>query len=662
MLYASSKKRSSRKARKTIDIRQNKFSKGYISTIDDSRRPQDSLSDMTNMELVQDNVVRPRPPLAEYGTQPTLPVVGRGHFRQDGERYLLWAMNDSGTGKLYKQKDGGAYTLLGGTYDETADWLSCVQSKDYAYIFNGVDRLSYLNIDTDAIVTYTALTTPTISSVTYTGTAASEVHYYKVCAYGASGGLTAASATVSDNLARPRNSWVENTDYIDITWGAVGSALGYTIFYSSDNITFYELYSTTAVTWRDLGTIEPNPYNIAPDFDASAGQIFTHMYADSKNGQIYGVTTDNQLHWSAGGSIPGSAKFSPDLGGGWVPIDENGDTELNYVTGFRNGKGDPVITVSARGAAGKGKLYHVAFETLTVGDQILVFANVYEANGQSGTYAPRATIRSNDDLVYPTGLEFRSTGTSQNIVNILTTRRIDQVIEDDTNNISLAYLHKAVGVEFQDKLYFALPVGSTSNNEIWYLDRSRKNAWILRWTVAAMDMWLYEDNSGQTHFCVLVDNEVLEFTRAGAQPHQDNGVSWRSRVAFETLVWDDGGYIMGKIRRMYAKLLYPKGTVYSNTTGLDRTGAISSTGSDSFTVTTTPTSWGIWQYGATHQYGEDPGVVNTYGKSVAMLEIKPKGLINQLSWEVTADTAGSDYILSGVRTKGFALDDQVLRG
>ena len=657
MPYVASKKRSSRKSRKVIDIRQNKFSKGYISTIDDSRRPTDSLSDMLNMELVKDNVVRPRPPLAPYGTQPSLTVIGRGQFRQNSERYLLWAMNDSGTGKLYKQKDGGAYTVYAdadNSYDSSA-WLSCVQNKNKVYPFNGVNALSYINLSTDAIVKYTALSTPTITSVTYSGTAGTETHYYRVSASNEAG-ESIASASSSDNLAKARNSWVENTDFIDVVWPAVSGAVSYTVYYSGDNITFYELYSTTALSFRDLGTLAYNPYKLAPEGNSSSGAVFTWMYVDTKNSQLFGITADNNLYWSA----PGTGNFSPYDGGGYVPIDEDGDTTLNYVTGFRNGKGDPVITVSARGAAGKGKLYHVQFDTLTVGDQTIVYPNVYEANGQSGTYAPRATIRSNDDLVYPTGREFRTTGTSQNIVNILTTKRIDQVIEDDTNNITLGSLHKAVGVEDQDRLYFALPVGSIENNEIWYLDRARKNAWILRWTVAAKDMWVYEDNSNATHFCVLVDNEVLQFTRAGAQPHQDNDVAWRSRAAFETLVWDDGGYIMGKIRRQYAKLLYPKGTITANTTGLDRNGAISSTGSDSFTVTTTPTGYDAFVYDV-YQYDQDPGVVNTYGKSVAMLEIKPKGLINQLSWEVVADTAGTDYILSGVRTKGFALDDQILR-
>lgn len=656
MPYVVNKQRSSRKTRKPIDIRQNKFTKGYISTIDDSRRPQDSLSDMTNIELVQDNVFRPRPPLVRYGTQPANTVIGRGKFKQSGERYLLWMLDTGANGALYKQKDGGAFTSIGGTFDD-ASWASCVQNKGRLYVYNAVDNLAYVNLTDDSINTYTALATPGAPTVTMNGaTSTGFTYYYRITANNAVG-ESIASTSGSDTTNKPRDNWIENTDFMALTWSSVAGALSYTVYVGDNPANCYELYTTTGLAFTDYGTLAYNPFKLAPEGNSTEGAIFTHMYVDTKNSQVFGVTADNFLYYSA----PGTGDFSPYNGGGYVPIDEDGDTTLNFVTGFRNGKGDPVITVSARGAAGKGKLFHVSFETLTVGDQAIVYPNVYEANGQSGTYAPRATIKARDALFYPTGQDFKSTGTSQNIVNILTTSRVDQVIEDDTNRISLQYLDKAVGEEYQDRLYFALPVGSTENSEIWYLDLARKNAWVLRWPIAAKDMWLYEDNSGQTHFCVLVDNIVLEFTRAGAQPHQDDGVSWRSRAAYEALVWDDGGYIMGKVRRQYIKLLYPKGTVSANTTGLSRTGATTSTGSDSFTVTTTPTGYGAWEYGI-HQYGEDPGAVNTYGKSVAMLEIKPKGLVNQLSWEVVADTAGSDYICSGVRTKGYALDDQILRG
>lgn len=653
-----SSNRNRRKARRPINVSQNKFSKGYISTIDNSRRPLESLSDMTNIEVVQDNVLRPRPPLVQYGTQPSNTVIGRAMTRYSGTRSIYWMMNDAGTGKLYKQTDGGSYTVATGSnsYDETA-WAGGVQADNKLYIYNGVDNLSYVNLATNAVSVYTELATPSAPTVTMNGaTSTGFTYYYKITANNEVGESIASTAG-TDTTNKPRENWVENTDFMVLTWSSVPNATSYTVYVGDDAANCLELYTTTALTFTDYGTIAPNTFKLAPEGNSTKGAIFEHMYVDARNSQLFGITSDNKLYYSAAGT----GDFSPYNGGGYVSIDENGDTRLNYVTGFRNGKGDPVITVSARGAAGKGKLYHITFESLTVGDQIIIYPNVTEANGQSGTYAPRATVKYGDSIAYPTGADFKSTGTSQNIVNILTTNTISQVIEPDVERLSLENLHKAVGVEYRDRLYFALPVGSTENNQIWYMDASRKNLWVLRWPIAAKDMWLYEDNDGRTHFCVLVNNMVLEFTRAGSETHQDNNVAWTSRIAFESMVWDDDGIIMGKIRRQYYKFLFPKGTISVNTTGLTRSGATSATGSDSFTTTTTLTGVGVWLYSDAHQYGEDVGVVNTYGKSIAILEVRPKGLLGQLDWEVTSSTKGTDFILSSVSTRGFALDELILR-
>ena len=670
MPFQVSNQRNKRKARKKVNIHQNSFEKGYISTFDDSRRPTDSLSDMTNMELVQDNVARPRPPLVRYGTQAANPIIGRGKFYQDGERYLLWAQDTGANGVLYKQKDGGAYTALTGsnTYDDAA-WLSCVQNKGKVYIYNGVNNLSYVDLSTDDVVKYTALSTPTLSTVVYSGTAGSSTHFYRITANNEVG-ESIGSAIVSDNAARDRNDWVENTDFCTLTWSSVSGATSYTIYYGNTSDTQNELYTVGDETsFIDYGTLATNPFKIAPEGNSTEGAVFNYMYVDKKNSTVYGVTADNLLYYSAPGSTTTTADFSPYNGGGYVPIDENGDTQLNYVTGFRNGKGDPVITVSTRGAAGRGNLFHVTFETLTVGDQAIVYPNVYEANGQSGTYAPRATILNSDAIDYPTGLDFKSTGTSQNIVNILKTQSIAQVIEPDVARINLEALSGAVGVELRQRNYYALPVGSSTNNEIWVHDKSRKgNPWILRWTVAAKDMWLYEDNAGTTHFCVLQGNLILEFTRVGTLTHQDDNVPWRSRLAFESLVWDEDGLNLAKIRRQYHKLLQPKGSIVANATGLTRRGTSSASGfSDYYVTTTTATGIGQWQYGgafnaedAAYKYGDDPGTIGSYGKSVAVLQIKPKGLLAELSWEIIAETSGSDYTHSATNTKGTSLVDLVL--
>lgn len=658
MAVTLQRQRNNRKARREVNIHQNRWTKGYISTIDNSRRDTQSFSDLTNMEVVQDYVVRPRPPLVPYGTQPSKTVIGRTNIRYTDTRSIIWMMDDAGTGKLYKQTDGGSFTTIGGSYNNTA-WAMGVQAKAKLYIYNGVNNLSYINLADNSVNLYTSLTTPSISSVVTSGmTGSSFTHYYRVTANNEVG-ESIASTYGSVTSGKIRESWIENTDYTTVSWGTVTGATSYTIYYGDKATDTFELYTVAGnatTSFIDYGTLAPNTFKLAPEGNSTQGAIFTWMYADAKNSQIFGVTSDNKLYYSA----PGTGDFSPYNGGGWVGIDEDGDTKLNYVDGFRNGKGDPVITVSARGAAGKGKLFHVSFETLTVGDQVIVYPNVYEANGQSGTYAPRATLKERDSLYYFTGQDVRSTGTSQNIVNILTTDTISQVIEPDLEKINLAALSKSCGVSYRDRLYFALPVGSDENNEVWYLDLSRKNAWILRWPIAAKDLWLYEDNTGNTHFCALVNNRIVEFTRKGAQTHQDDGTAWRSNAGFSSLVWDEDGLSLGSIRNMYFKLLFPKGTINTNATGLTRKGVTTSVGSDSYTVTTTPTGYDDWEYDMM-QYDADPGVVETYGKSVAVLRIKPRGLLNQLDWNVTAETAGSDYILSAVNTRGFAIDQLTLK-
>lgn len=650
-----------------INVSQNEFSKAYISTYDATRRPQNSLSDMTNMELVQDNIVRPRPPLIRYGTQPDNPIIGRGSYRYNGARGLLFMMNVAGVGKIYRQTDGGAFILIGGAnaYDPAA-WAGFRQSKSRVYVFNGVNNLSYIDLATDATVEYVSLTTPAAPTGIASGNLTSGTkpynYYYKVTANNIVGESAASTASSPVNVNDIRDNWSSSgAKTVTVTWSAIAGAPSYTIYGGDDPNHLNEivtLANLTTLSFTDDASLTLNPYKEAPDSNSTQGAIFTWMYVDARNAQVYGVTATNQLYYAA----PGTGDFSSLNGGGFTTIDEGGDTILNFVDGFRTGKGDPVITASSRGAAGKGKLTHITFDSATYGNQVIFFPNVIEANGQSGTYAPRATVKARDSFYYPTGDAFKTTGTSQNIVNILTTTSISQVIVPDVNRINLANLDKASGVECQDKIYFCLPVGDTENNEIWYIDLARKNAWVLRWPIAAKDIWLYEDSSGLSHLCVLVNNIILEFTRVTSATTSDDGVAWRSRCAYSSLVWDKDGITLGNVHNMYFKLLQPKGNIAVNTYGLTKRGVVTNTGSSTYAVEVTFTGIGQWDYSGDYQYGDDPGNISYISTSTAVLHIRPKGLLNQLDWEIITENANCDYLLSAVSTRGTANIDLIYQG
>jgi len=667
MPYEMKSKRT-KKHQVPIDIHQNDFRLAYVSTVANSRRNQKSLSDMTNMELVQDNIPRPRPPLVLYGTQPAYTIVGRGSYKYNGVRGQLFMFNVSGTGKIYYQVDGGAYTAITGTNSYSIlGWAGFRQSKSRVYVYNSTNNLSYIDLSTMATVEYTSLATPAAP----TGTPAAGLisgtrslnYYYKVTANNAVGESTASSASAAVNVNTPRDSWTATNSTV-VTWSAVVGATSYTLYCGDDTNHLQELTTLAnlaSLSYTDDGSITLNPFKEAPASNSTQGAVFTWMYVDTRNSQLFGVTATNQLYYSA----PGTGDFSSLNGGGYTTIDEGGDTVLNFVDGFRTGKGDPVITTSSRGAAGKGKLNHTTFDSVTYGTQIIYFPNVVEANGQSGTYAPRATVKSGDSLIYPTGDSFKSTGTSQNIVNILDTKTLTSGIIDDVNSISLASLDKAAGIEYQDKVYFCLPVGGTENSEIWYLDRARKDVWILRWPIAAKDIWLYEDSTGLTHLCVIVGSSILEFTRAGSSTTSDNGVAWSSRCAFSSLVWDKDGITLGNIHNQFFKLLVPKGTIQINTYGLTKRGSTTDTGSDTFTALVSFTGYDIWDYDSglpSNWYDADPGDIDIIGKSIAVLHIKPKGLINQEDWEILTTDINCDYMLSSVSTRGMSNTDLVYQG
>lgn len=653
-MFVPNKNRPKRKTRRPVNISQHEFSKGYVSTIANARRPLNSFADLTNMEIVQDSIARPRPSLMAYGTQMPYPIVGRGKFTQDKVRKEIFMLNVSGVGKVYTRTDGGSITLIGGNYTVSV-WTGFCQSYNRVYIYNGTDKLSYLDLATDTIQTYTGISAPGAPTPTKTGMAATTwTYYYKVSANNAVG-TTEASTAGSVQVGKIRDNWDSTSNYVTVTWSAVSGAASYNVYVGDAAGQEKLVTTTTGLSFVDDGTLNPDPFTLAPTGNSTQGPVLNWMYNDSRNSQLFGIDNANKMYYSA----PGTGDFSPYDGGGYIPIDENGDTQLNYVDGFRDGKGTPVITVGARGASGKGKMFHITFDTLTYGDQVIVYGNVYEANGQSAPYAPRAVVKARDSLWYPTGDAFKSTGTSQNIVNILTTNSVSQGIEPDVNTLSLKNLHKAVGVEYQDKIFFALPVNSEENNQIWYIDLARKNLWVLRWNISARDMWVYEDSDGTSHFCVLVGERILEFTRSVAT--EDDGVAFSTRCAYSSLVWDEDGLVMANIRKQYYKFLNPRGEINVSVYGLNKDGVTNAIGGETFTQTVSFTGIGVWDYSGAYKYGDSVGTISIFGKSIGAQKVKTNAkMINQLDWEITTETTGCDYLLSAVRTIGTTNDRRLL--
>jgi hypothetical protein len=644
------------------------FKRGYQSFVTDSRMPHDGLADLTNATLDQDNLPRPRESLVLFGEQPLGSLLGVGTFIKVvagvPEKWDISMQVIGGVGKVCVRKDGETWIAIvdgDNSYSATAIVNFC-QTNKRVYISNGVNTMSYYDVDGGTIEKYNALLAPSTPTATGTGlTGAVFTYHYRITSNNRVG-ESAASVAGDVSVVISRDYWAPATQYVTVTWSAVAGAESYNIYVGTVAGEEQYLSSTVGLSFKDDGVAgiagASNSFKLAPPSDTTTGPTLKSMW--NSNGQIYGVgdATNPERLWYDGGT-GSSGAFTAFHNGGYVEINPGGDTTPVAVRSFRTGKGDPVVTVLSRGIGGTGKMHHITMGTLTFDGQSYAYPNVAEANGQAGTVSSRAVLECNNSLWYPTGQDFKSTGTSANIQNILSTNSISNDIIPDVRKLNLSAMDEACGLVYESKLYWSLPVSASENNQIWVKDLSRKGIWIMPWIISAKFMWLSEDNdSGDISFCIYNGTNILKFSRSVAT--QDNGIPFNTRVAHEGLVWGDSGMTMAAIQDMRFKLLQPSGTIKINTFGLDEDGETNTLAVDTFTQTSSFTAWGQmnWSDGELpSMWSADIGVINFTSTAIQVVLLEVDETLNQVGWEIITDTAGCDYYLSSVLTRGIEIQN-----
>ena len=657
--------RATQKKRKQINIVQGSsrgrgFKKGYQSFTTDSRTPFDALSDMTNTTLDQDNLPRPRESLVLFGEQPLGTIIGVDTFIKivSGvpEKWDISMQVIGGVGKLHVRKDGDTWVAAGGTntYDSSAIATFC-QSGSRVYVSNATDAMSYYDIATGNNVVYTALATPSAPTPVQTGMTGTDFTYrYRVSANNAVGETNASIAgTVTTNTQRDNFS---ATKYITITWSAVSGATSYNLYCGTVDGEEKYVVTLNGLTYTDNGSLDLNAFKTAPDGNSTVGPTLAYMI--NKDSQLFGVGDINNPDylWYDGGAQSGSVgDFSSFGGGGNVSINFGGDTTPQAVRSFRTGKGDSALTVLSSGVAGIGKMHHVSFTTSSFDGIAFQIPNVQEANGQGGTVSARAVVEMNNSLFYPTGQDFKSTGTSANIQNILSTNSVSNDILPDVRRLTLSAMSGSCGLAYEGKIYWSLPVSSQTNNQIWVKDMTRGGVWIMPWIVSAKFMWLSENNTtGEVSFCIYDGTNILKFSRSVAT--QDNGIAFSTRVAHEGLLWNNNGMSMGAIENQRFKLLQPSGTIQVNAFGLDEDGAVNTLAAESFTQMASFTGWNQLVYSDGYsEYSGDVGVIDFTSTQVKVINLEIDETLNQLGWEIKTDEIGCDYYLSNVLTTGVEI-------
>lgn len=316
------------------------------------------------------------------------------------------------------------------------------------------------------------------------------------------------------------------------------------------------------------------------------------------------------------------------------------------VIGFRDGKGNPAVMVLCQSTAGRGKRYILSPQSTTIGTTVLSFFRVDEDNGEDGTDAPDGVVVYRDQLIYPSIEGFKTTYTKQQIQNILSTDSLTEAITPDVGNISLANIDQCVGVAYKGRIYWTLPVGSTSNNQIWTLDLERGRGWMLPRLTNVDWLTVYEDNDGRTHLLALSGNEIYEFTYSSLT--NDAGTAFGTYARSGIIKFSEDGMDWASVIDVTFVFLRPRGSIQVQVDGLSEDNATSqSIGTDSYTSLEDVAGWSEdgWAglgWGETLDVPENSAVT----RKTKTVEIDEE--LNWLTWSIKTTDAGVDYRLADV--------------
>lgn len=639
---------------------------GTVTDRDDARTPIQGLRGSGNLILEQDNVLRPRPSLSTYGQE--LPGTALGELfevvKTTGTTREYWLMimcNVSGTTRPYLSQDGGAWeATTGKTYDNSALAHFC-QVGSKVVIMNGVDNLSYLDTSTvgstNTITPYTALATPGAPTIANNGSTSLTTGTqpftitYRVTA-NSTVGETIASSSTAQTVTTDRDFWTPSTQSLKITWSAVPGAASYNIYMGT--VAGYEYLiasSVNGLTYIDDGSAPQDTTRLYPTVDSTQGPKSTR--GTIINGRVWLVgDADKPFYVRYGGDFGFELDFSPANGGGFTPVG-NGTKEVPVkVMPFRDGRGNSQVTVLCQGTNGRGKRYILSQDTLTASGTEIPFYAVIEDNGQDGTDSPDGVILYNDSLWYPSRDGFKTTGTKPQLQNILSTNRVSNTIQRDIKNLNNDSMSKCVGLGYEGRLYWAVPNGSTTNNEIWVLDLDRKGAWMKPWNIEADWMMLYNDNEGMTHFIVLADNVIYETSYS--QLTNDNGQAFQTSGNSGQIRFSDDGRIWARVLQVIFVLLRPQGQINFNVSGKTEDDPVAAVGMEAFTSATTIAGWsepanGSGMIGWGKHAWSAIGIVPVSFSSASVdvpIEVDEDMQWLQYSWNSV--TTGVDYALSDV--------------
>ena len=487
---------------RSVILTQDKFDRGVITLVDQSKLPRNALKEFVNGYLGEDGAPLLRPGLGWYGTAASEDAIdGCDMFLYDNggtdEIHLVLVAD----GVVYRSTDDAdSWTECTGATFTSGKKVKMLQANEYFYMYDGYDNIIRYDGST-SLDTFTALSTPTGGGASKTGlTGTTYTYRYRVAAVN-DVGYTAASTAATVQVGVTRNSF-DASNYVTFSWTAVTGAVRYDIYVgqiSGEEVYLDSVEGQATVSYRDTGQAVEQVSILAPDTNTTEGPRVGDM--SLVGSRIYATQDrDNPYRVWISGAGPYIGYFSSAYDATYIDLQKGGQFKPVKVEDYRDGRGDPLATVWCSSADGLGCIWQGTVESITIDTTTIPVPNFSKIPGSRGTPAPLSVINVLNDYMYYNSQAFYNLGSRAQFLNLLSTDEASANIRPNVLNITPSAAYKICS-HFQDaKVYFSVPYQSDENNATIIYDTERK-AWIPRAFNVGFERFLrYTDSDGNNQF------------------------------------------------------------------------------------------------------------------------------------------------------------------
>ena len=636
-----------------VNLAMDSFKRGVITVIDQSRLPKNALKEAQNIFLYEDGMPGPRPGIDWFGIESpnSEPIDGADFYQaSDGTSHIIMIAG----GNIYRSDDDGdTFDLCSGATFTSDIKVNFEQNSGYLFLTNGIDDMVRYD-GTTTLQVYAGLTTPNAPTAAGVGFSAGSTYtyYYKVAAVNEVG-FSIASASGSVSVLDPRNTW-SATKYVNITFpAAISDATRWDIYISENNTDFYYIYSAddTTTVFRDDGSYAAVPTNTAPTESTASGPLVEEL--NTVGSRMFGVRdTSNKYRIWYTGVAPFQTAFSSAYDGGWVDWQEGGKDYPVQVKDYRDGKGTPYATIWCDSANGEGSILQMTLDSVTIGDLTYTEPSIYKLPGSRGTPAPGSVINVLNDYMFYNSQAIYNLGSRVNFQNLLSTDEATGNIRPTIKQISSEAESGIVTTYFDARVYYSVPIGSTTNNRTAIWD-TEKQAWLPEAFMVGFDGFIkYTDNSdskGKHLLCWKAGDTRLSEISYGFKA--DYGEAFETSIITGLMPVSKNRFDFMFVEQGMIELAVPRGQITVELMGIERTRGYSVTKTNEFQATLTNVGWDTFAWDTT-PFDDSTVVPDVYSESSVKRYFEVQREMNAYQWKITTNSKDTSYILRTLQING----------